>query len=634
MALQNIDAVRRNNARRNPDKLLGASPFSLCQEDQMIAGSLRNSWFRRRTVSLCVAVLVLSLTLIICWALAPSHAVAGGAREIPNPSKDEAAKSEPALEIAVIAGGCFWGVQGVYQHVDGVVSAVSGYAGGEKATANYGATTRGNTGHAEAVKITYDPRRISYGRILKVFFSVAHDPTQLNRQGPDVGTQYRSTIFPTNAEQVEHRRPVRQAALGRHRDPRRRHAARLPRRHRQPRRRSPPRIARPIRCCCCAATSAPALTLNFIRALADGGFADLHHPEYWDLAFVDGTRHAARVPAHRRRDPRVAALHGASPASTPTMLRRVDFFTSHEGLALHYEQAQTRTVPRRAGWYNLSTHFPWIGMRTAQLDGAHVEFFRGIENPLGIKVGPAMTAEWLRRAARRPRSRATSPGRITLIHRMGAGKVATRCRRWSRRCARAGRTRALGVRSDARQHRDHAGRASRRAASTTSSPSSSRPSRSTPRSAATLGGVHFELTGEDVTECIGGARGLAEADLERALQDAASIRASTTSRPSSSRCASRATCGGRREDPRAWLRHWRDHHPADRAGRRVRGVRDQRSSANGRGAGAVAGLPRSFVLFLWFGFRRLKLHAQASRLAGVGEPDGLLALVAGELARR
>ena len=105
-------------------------------------------------------------------------------------------------EVAVVAGGCFWGVQGVFQHVDGVTSAVSGYAGGEKATAHYEMTSSGNTGHAESVQITFDPRKITYGRILQVYFSVAHDPTELNRQGPDEGTQYRSAIFPMNDEQA------------------------------------------------------------------------------------------------------------------------------------------------------------------------------------------------------------------------------------------------------------------------------------------------------------------------------------------------------------------------------------------------------------------------------------------------
>jgi peptide-methionine (S)-S-oxide reductase len=122
------------------------------------------------------------------------------ARVIPPPSIDEPA-SQATSEVAVLAGGCFWGVQGVYQHTKGVTSAVSGYAGGQKNTAHYETVGRGGTGHAESVQVTFDPRQITYGRLLQVFFSVVHDPTQLNRQGPDVGTQYRSAIFPTNAEQ-------------------------------------------------------------------------------------------------------------------------------------------------------------------------------------------------------------------------------------------------------------------------------------------------------------------------------------------------------------------------------------------------------------------------------------------------
>ena len=120
---------------------------------------------------------------------------------MPPPAVDEQANSK-ASEVAVIAGGCFWGVQGVFQHVEGVTSAVSGYAGGEKATAHYEMTSSGSTGHAESVEITFDPHKISYGRILQVYFSVAHDPTELNRQGPDEGTQYRSAIFPLNEEQA------------------------------------------------------------------------------------------------------------------------------------------------------------------------------------------------------------------------------------------------------------------------------------------------------------------------------------------------------------------------------------------------------------------------------------------------
>jgi peptide-methionine (S)-S-oxide reductase len=130
---------------------------------------------------------------------------AGAAAEsphaVPAPSVDEPAGSATS-EVAVLAGGCFWGVQGVFQHVDGVTGAVSGYAGGSKDTAEYETVSTGSTGHAESVQITFDPHRVSYGRILQIFFSVVHDPTELNRQGPDHGTQYRSAIFPTSAEQA------------------------------------------------------------------------------------------------------------------------------------------------------------------------------------------------------------------------------------------------------------------------------------------------------------------------------------------------------------------------------------------------------------------------------------------------
>src|SRR5882757_807300 len=128
---------------------------------------------------------------------------AESARSIPPPGLDEPASPQATSEIAVLAGGCFWGVQGVFQHVEGVTSAVSGYAGGAKETAEYDKVGSGRTGHAEAVRITYDPRKVSYGRLLQIYFSVAHDPTELNRQGPDVGTQYRSTIFPASEAQAK-----------------------------------------------------------------------------------------------------------------------------------------------------------------------------------------------------------------------------------------------------------------------------------------------------------------------------------------------------------------------------------------------------------------------------------------------
>ena len=143
--------------------------------------------------------LVAVLGIGLAWWV--SSSAAETARMVPPPAVDETA-SASSTEVAVLAGGCFWGVQGVFQHVDGVTAAVSGYAGGARDTAEYSTVSSGRTGHAEAVQITFDPHRISYGRLLQIYFSVAHDPTELNRQGPDSGTQYRSTIFPQNPEQA------------------------------------------------------------------------------------------------------------------------------------------------------------------------------------------------------------------------------------------------------------------------------------------------------------------------------------------------------------------------------------------------------------------------------------------------
>jgi peptide-methionine (S)-S-oxide reductase len=147
-------------------------------------------------LSLCVAAIGLLATFKIAPSLAAEEAVI-----IPPPAADVQAGS--GIQTAVVAGGCFWGVQGVFQHTAGVVNAVSGYAGGSKMTADYNMVSSGTTGHAESVEIKYDPKKISYGRILQIFFSVAHDPTQLNRQGPDTGTQYRSAIFTTNDDQKQ-----------------------------------------------------------------------------------------------------------------------------------------------------------------------------------------------------------------------------------------------------------------------------------------------------------------------------------------------------------------------------------------------------------------------------------------------
>jgi peptide-methionine (S)-S-oxide reductase len=156
----------------------------------------KNRWDRNRFTPL-----LLALILSAGAAFWPRPSAAETARLVPPPAMDETAPASSS-EVAVLAGGCFWGVQGVFQHVDGVAAAVSGYAGGAADTAQYHTVSGGETGHAESVRITFDPHRVSYGRLLQIFFSVAHDPTELNRQGPDTGSQYRSAIFPQTADQA------------------------------------------------------------------------------------------------------------------------------------------------------------------------------------------------------------------------------------------------------------------------------------------------------------------------------------------------------------------------------------------------------------------------------------------------
>jgi 3-deoxy-7-phosphoheptulonate synthase len=255
------------------------------------------------------------------------------------------------------------------------------------------------------------------------------------------------------------------------------------------------------------------LTINFIRSLIEGGFADLHHPEYWNLEFVANSPHAADYT-------RMVESIGESLRFMETLtgcvladINRVDFFTSHEGLLLFYEQAQTRQVPRRPGWYNLSTHFPWIGERTRALDGAHIEYFRGIANPIGIKIGPGITPEEALELVDvlNPHN---EPGRLTFIHRFGASRVEKCLPPLAEALRRKGRqvlwccdpmhgnteTTKDGIKTRRFENilaeLDHSYRILKQCG-------------------LHLGGVHFELTGENVTECIGGASGVTEADLAR-----------------------------------------------------------------------------------------------------------------------
>ncbi|HEX4959678.1 MAG TPA: 3-deoxy-7-phosphoheptulonate synthase class II [Thermoanaerobaculia bacterium] len=259
-----------------------------------------------------------------------------------------------------------------------------------------------------------------------------------------------------------------------------------------------------------------ALTINFIRALIDGGFADLHHPEYWDLDWVQHSPHAAEY--HRRVAAIRDSLHFLESLAGPQSgeINRVDYFTSHEALQLLYEQAQTRQVPRRAGWYNLSTHFPWLGMRTAQIGGAHVEYFRGIANPVAVKVGPSMTPEALLELADALDPR-REPGRLTFIHRFGHAKIAEKLPPLLAAVRRAGRT-VLWVCDPMHGNTETLanGYKTRRFENVLTELEAAFDLHE--QAGGQLGGVHFELTGENVTECIGGARGIQEDDLRRAYR--------------------------------------------------------------------------------------------------------------------
>lgn len=150
---------------------------------------------------LAAVLCAVSLEIIACTGRFSGLGSAAPAVNIPGPAVDEPLATSSAPETAVLAAGCFWGVQGVFEHVKGVRRAVSGYAGGTEQTAHYDLVSTGTTGHAESVEITYDPTQITYGQLLRIYFSVVHDPTQLDRQGPDVGTQYRSAVFPQNDTQ-------------------------------------------------------------------------------------------------------------------------------------------------------------------------------------------------------------------------------------------------------------------------------------------------------------------------------------------------------------------------------------------------------------------------------------------------
>ncbi len=286
------------------------------------------------------------------------------------------------------------------------------------------------------------------------------------------------------------------------------------------------------------AYSRSALTLNFIRALIDGGFADLHHPEYWDLGFV---QHSG--PTRAGEYQRIVKEIGQSlrfmetlAGQTVAEMTRVNFYTSHEALHLPYEQAQTRQVPRREGWYNLGTHFPWVGMRTSDPDGAHGEYARGIRNPIAVKIGPAHSDE----KEHDTRSRIArlietlnpdnEPGRLTFIHRFGAKEISRQLPllidavrdATTRQSSIVSRQSSILFVCDPMHGNTQTVEVSGKPVKTRAFEHilvELEQAFEIHRAAGSrLGGVHFELTGENVSECTGGARNVGEADLSRAYK--------------------------------------------------------------------------------------------------------------------
>ena len=259
-----------------------------------------------------------------------------------------------------------------------------------------------------------------------------------------------------------------------------------------------------------------ALTLNFVRSLIDGGFADLHHPEFWDLDWVGHSPMADEY--HNIVDSISNSLDFLESISGRALhqTQRADIYAAHEGLHLSYEQSQTRFLKHRERWYNLTTHFPWIGMRTAGIDGAHVEYFRGIANPIGIKVGTSMDAEWLQGliGVLNPNN---EPGRITLIHRFGAKSIED-CLPDLIRAVRETGSPVLWVCDPMHGNTESTadGTKTRRFDNIVAELEAA--FRVHAELGSYLGGVHLELTGENVTECTGGARGLTDADLARAYK--------------------------------------------------------------------------------------------------------------------
>ncbi|MGD2167065.1 MAG: 3-deoxy-7-phosphoheptulonate synthase class II [Gammaproteobacteria bacterium] len=258
------------------------------------------------------------------------------------------------------------------------------------------------------------------------------------------------------------------------------------------------------------------LTLNFVRSLIDGGFADLHHPENWELGFVKESELAAEYHSVVNSVSEALEMFETINGKPLHATHRVEFYASHEGLHLPYEEAQTRFLQHRNRWYNLTTHFPWIGMRTVDLDGAHVEYFSGIANPIGVKVGASISDEHIQALVERLNPD-NEPGRLTLITRFGAANIEAHLPRLIAAVKATGKD-VLWVCDPMHGNTETTagGYKTRRFDNILSELQSA--FRLHRANDSYLGGVHLELSGDNVTECVGGARGLSESELSRAYQ--------------------------------------------------------------------------------------------------------------------
>jgi 3-deoxy-7-phosphoheptulonate synthase len=259
-----------------------------------------------------------------------------------------------------------------------------------------------------------------------------------------------------------------------------------------------------------------AMTMNFVRSLVDGGFADVHHTEYWDLSWVQHSPLASEFHEITQSLGKSLRFMETLTGRDVGSLRRVDFYTSHEALHLPYEQAQTRQVPRQTGWFNLGTHFPWIGMRTAALDGAHVEYFRGIRNPVGIKVGPGLDRDWLSGLLDRLNPDREA-GRIVLIHRMGEANIEEKLPPLIQAVKDHGSP-VLWISDPMHGNTESTGDGIKTRRFRKIMHEMELAMDIHQASGSRLGGVHLELTGENVTECTGGARDLSDEDLKRSYK--------------------------------------------------------------------------------------------------------------------